>query len=181
MRTPKNETALLKTTPTWRTARLAIFTALSAVGSLLKIPSPVGSLAFDSCPGFFVALLFGPLEGALVCGLGHLATAAVSGFPLGVLHVPIAVGMALAGVCIGSINKIKRWITFQKWGFLPALSIGVIINTVLVFPLVPWLGENINTGLAVALLYVPFLFAAAVLNAVVAGLVYVGIRGKLKL
>ena len=178
---PKNETPLLKTSPTWRTARLAIFTALSAVGSLLKIPSPNGSLAFDSAPGFFAALLFGPLEGSLVCGLGHMATAAVSGFPLGLLHLPIALGMALAGACIGLVNKIKTWRFLQRWTLLPALFIGVFINTVLVFPLVPWLAADINVGWAIALSYAPFLLAAATLNAVVTGLVYVGVRGKLKL
>ncbi len=173
---PKREKSILKTSPTWRTARIAIFTALSAVGSLIKIPSPVGSLAFDSAPGFFIALFFGPFEGALVCGLGHMATAVVSGFPLGILHVPIALGMALAGACIGLLNKLNIPLSY-----LPALVVGVIINTVLVFPLAPWLGEDINAGLAVAIGYTPFLFAAAVLNAVVAGLVYVGIRGKLKI
>src|SRR5665648_13939 len=89
---PVPKTAILKTSPAIRTARLALFSALSVVGSFIKIPSPVGSLAFDSFPGFFVALFFGPAEGALVSGLGHLATAATSGFPLGILHIPIAVG-----------------------------------------------------------------------------------------
>ena len=161
---------------TWRTARLAIFTALSAVGSLIKIPSPVGSLAFDSSPGFFVALFFGPAEGALVCGLGHLATAAVSGFPLGYLHLPIALGMALAGAAIGLVNRLNK-----QWGFLPALIIGVFINTVMVFPLVPWLAAEISIGWIIATSYAPFLLVAATLNAVVAGLVYVGLRGKLRI
>ncbi len=172
----KTKTAtILNTTATWRTARLAIFTALSAVGSLIKIPSPLGSLAFDSSPGFFVALFFGPFEGAFVSGLGHFATAAVSGFPLGVLHVPIAIGMALAGAAIGLLNRVNK-----NWGFLPALVVGVIINTVIVFPLVPWLAEEITVGWMIATIYAPFLLVAAGLNAIVAGLVYVGIRGKLR-
>ena len=106
---PETKTAsILKTSPAIRTARLAIFSALSVVGSLIKIPSPVGSLAFDSFPGFFVALLFGPAEGALVSGLGHIATAATSGFPLGILHIPIAIGMALAAAAIGLLNKMHK-------------------------------------------------------------------------
>ncbi len=169
--------------PSIRAARISIFTALTVVGSLLKIPSPVGSLAFDSAPGFFAALLFGPTEGALVSGLGHLATAVVSGFPLGILHLPIALGMALAGAAIGFINKFSK-----KWGFAPALLIGVIINTILVFPLVPWLPvvlgastvADVAIGWVIAVGFVPFLAVAATLNALVAGLVYVGIRGKLK-
>lgn len=165
----QTETSTLRTPPAVRIARLAILTALSAVGSLIKIPSPIGSLALDSAPGFFTALMVGPYDGALVCGLGHLATAAISGFPLGLLHLPIALGMALAGAVIGLMNRVNR-----KWGFLPALAIGVAINTLLVFPLVPWLGW------VIALSYIPFLLAAASLNAAIAASAYVGIRGKLR-
>ena len=172
---PTPKPVMLRTSPTVRTARLAIFTALSAAGSLIKIPSPVGSLAFDSAPGFLIALLFGPIEGALVSGLGHIATAVVSGFPLGILHIPIAIGMALAGATIGLLNKLNK-----TWGVAPALVAGVVINTVLVFPLVPWLGPDMDTGWVIAVGFVPFLAIAATLNAVVAGLVYVGIRGTLR-
>ena len=176
--TTKDETKtnILRTTPAWRTARLSMFTALSAVGSLIKIPSPIGSLALDSSPGFLAALFFGPLEGAVVCGLGHLATATISGFPLGYLHIPIALGMALAGATIGLLNKLNK-----NWGFLPALVMAVIINTVLVFPLAPLLAEDISVGWIIAVSYAPFLLAVASLNAVVAGATYVGIRGKMRI
>jgi riboflavin transporter len=167
---------ILRTSPAMRTARLAIFTALSAAGSLIKIPSLIGSLAFDAAPGFLVALLFGPIEGALVAGLGHIATAVVSGFPLGILHLPIAVGMALAGAAIGLLNKLNK-----TWGFAPALIAGVVINVILVFPLFPWLGPGGSVGWTIAVGFTPFLALAATLNAVLAGLVYVGIRGKLKI
>lgn len=160
---------LLSNRPSVRISRVAIFSALCAAGSLLKIPSPVGSLAFDSAAGFFVALYFGAAEGALVCGVGHLATAIVSGFPLGYIHLPLALGMALAGAAIGTINKIHR-----TWGFLPALGVGVFINTAFTFVVVP----DPNYGLALALAFLPFVFTAAVLNVAVAGLVYVGLRGK---
>lgn len=152
-----------------RVARIAIFSALCGVGALIQIPSPVGSLAFDSAAGFFVALFFGAFEGMAVLGLGHLATAVVSGFPLGYLHLPIALGMVLAGAAVGSISKMNR-----TWGFIPALAIGVAINTLFTFVVVP----DPNFGLAVALAFVPFVFTAAVLNVVAAGLSYVGIRGK---
>lgn len=108
-------------------------------------------------------------------GLGHLATAVVSGFPLGYLHLPIAVGMALAGIAIGLLNRLNK-----AWGFLLGLIVGVTINTVLVFPLVPWLAEEISIGWMIAMIYAPFLLVAAGLNAIAAGLIYVGLRGKLK-
>jgi riboflavin transporter len=163
----KNQIASKRTSV--RIARIAIFSALCAVGALIQIPSPIGSLAFDSAAGFFVALFFGPLEGAAVCGIGHLATALVTGFPLGYLHLPIAFGMVLAGAAVGSINRLNK-----TWGFIPALAIGVTINTVFTFVVVP----DSNYGLALALAFIPFVLAAAILNVVVAGLTYIGIRGK---
>jgi len=162
---------IMSNSPSMRIARIAIFTALCAVGSLIKIPSPVGSLAFDSAAGFFAALYFGVFEGAMVSGIGHMATAVVSGFPLGYLHLPIALGMALAGGSVGFINKANK-----TWGFIPALTVGVIINTAFTFVVVP----DPNYGLSIALAFIPFVFAAAVLNVVVAGLSYVGLRGKLR-
>jgi uncharacterized membrane protein len=169
---PQPQIQLPRNSPTWSLARIAIFTALCAAGSFLKIPSPVGSLALDSAAGFFVALYFGAKEGALVCGLGHLATAVISGFPLGYFHLPIALGMALAGAAVGIINKMHK-----TWGFIPALAVGVAINTAFTFVVVP----DPNYGLTLALAFIPFVFAAAVLNVFIAGLSYVGIRGRIQL
>jgi uncharacterized membrane protein len=168
-------TAMMSKSTSWRGARLAIFTALSAVGSLIKIPSPIGSVAFDSAPGFFVALFSGPLEGAAVCGIGHLATATVSGFPLGYLHIPIAFGMALAGAAVGFMNKLNR-----QLGFIPAIITGVAINTLMVFPMAPLLDADANVGWLIAVGFAPFLLLGATLNVAVAVLAYIGVRGKLQ-
>jgi hypothetical protein len=163
--------AVMRNWPTWRIGRIAVFSALAVVGSYIKPGGPIPSLAFDSFAGFFVALYFGAAEGALVCGIGHVATAATSGFPFGWLHIPIALGMALAGAAIGLINKLHR-----KAGFVPALTAGVAINTAMVFPLAPWLG-----GLLVATTIIaPPLLVVAALNAIVAAIVYVSLRGKLR-
>lgn len=67
-----------------RIARIAIFIALSAVGALVKAPSPTGTVALDACPGFFSEVIFGAQEGSAVISLGHLLTTAITGFPLGV-------------------------------------------------------------------------------------------------
>lgn len=147
---------------------MAIFTALAVVGSYIPIPGPIPSLAFDSCAGFFVAMYFGVVEGAFVLGVGHLATAAIHGFPYGWLHLPIALAMALAGVAIALAVKLNR-----KWGFVPGAVAAVVINTVVVFPLAPWLG-----GLAVAFALVPALVVAATINAAIAALAYLAVRGK---
>ena len=155
---------------TKRIAATAIFTALAVVGSYLTIPSPIASLAFDSCAGFFAALYFGLYEGAFVCFFGHLATAIVHGFPFGWLHLPIAIAMALAGISIALAVKMNK-----SWGFIPGVVAAVIINTVVVFPLSPWLG-----GLAVAVALVPSLVFGASVNAAVATVAYIGVRGRLK-
>jgi riboflavin transporter len=167
---PKPNMIIFNNSPTLRTARLSIFTALSVIGSFIKIPSSVGTLAFDSTPGFFVAFLFGPLEGATVCGLGHLATATISGFPLGILHIPIALGMALAGAAVGLISKMNK-----KWVILPAAFIGIMINTALVVTVMP------SMGMEAALTFVaPILLVAAILNMTAATSIYLALRGKLK-
>ncbi len=160
---------LTRTPRTYRLARIAVFSALSVVGSFIHPPSPIQSVAFDSSPGFFAALYFGAADGALVSGIGHIVTSIINGFPLGILHLPIALGMAAAGAAMGFINRLSRRAYFA------AVLAGVAINTGLVVIVVPVLGW----GAALSLL--PFLLLAAVLNALIAALAYVGVRGRLRL
>jgi adenosylcobinamide-phosphate guanylyltransferase len=153
----------------YRLARISVLSALSVIGSFIHPPSPVQTVAFDSSPGFFAALYFGGTDGALVSGIGHIVTSIVNGFPLGILHFPIALGMAAAGAVMGFINRLGRRASFV------AVVAGVAINTGLVIVVVPVLGWG------AALSFLPFLFLAACLNALVASLAYVGVRGRLRL
>jgi uncharacterized membrane protein len=150
---------------TLRVIRIAAFAALSVVGSFIHLPSPVPSVAFDSAPGFFAALYFGPLEGFCVFGFGHLATAVVSDFPLGILHLPIAAGLALAGAAVGVVNR--------RWSVIPAVATGIAINTGLVVLAIPAL------GVAGTLSFTPFLFIAATVNGVVATGAYLALKRRL--
>lgn len=149
-------------------ARMSVFTALCVVGSFINPYPPIPTIAFDSSPGFFAALYFGVLDGTLVTGIGHLVTSIVHGFPLGPLHYVIAFGMALAGGAMGLVNRLNK-----KWGFIPAAITGVTINTALSVIMVPIMGW------AAMLTYValPVLLAAS-LNAIIAALVYVGVRAR---
>ena len=147
-------------------ARITVFAGLSVVGSFIHLPSPIPSVAFDSAPGFFVALYFGPLDGFCVLGLGHLATAVVSGFPLGYLHFPIALGLAVGGAATGFVNR--------KWSFVPAIATGIVINTALVVLAIPVL------GLIATLAFTPFLLLAAIANGALATIVYVALRRRLR-
>lgn len=88
---------------------IAILIALSIVGSFIQVPSPAGTVAFDSLPGYVAAGLFGPMVGGVVGSLGHILNAATKGFPLTVpSHLIIAVFMFMAMAVYGYFyNKNK--------------------------------------------------------------------------
>lgn len=153
----------------YRLARIAVFCALSVVGSFIHLPGPIQTVALDSAPGFFAALLFGPVDGAVVTGIGHVATSAINGFPLGVLHVPIALGLAASGCAIGCINRLNA-----SYAYLEGIVAGVIINTALVVVAIPALGW------AATISFLPFLFLAACLNGFLAAVVYAAVRGRIR-
>ncbi|MCW4015141.1 MAG: ECF transporter S component [Candidatus Bathyarchaeota archaeon] len=157
-----------KTISALRVSRISIFTALSVIGSFITPYPPLSTIALDSSPGFFAALYFGGLDGFVITGLGHIVTAVINGFPLGTLHYIIALGMALAGGAMGLANK-----TSKKWGYIPAAIVAVAINTALSMVMVPTMGWAV-TFTAVT---VPLLLASS-LNAILATLVYVGVRAR---
>lgn len=132
-----------------RVARLAILVALSAVGGLIKIPSPTGTVALDAAPGFLAAAAFSPGEGAIVGAVGHLVSALTTGFPLGLpVHLLIAVEMAVFVWIFGVLaRRVNVWV---------AIVVGILLN-----------------GIAGAALMIPIggtgMFAALVLPLTVGG------------
>lgn len=153
----------------WNVKRLsiiAIFIALSAVGALIKIPSPVGTIGMDSAPGFFSALAFGGLTGAIIIASGHLLTAAVAGFPMTIpIHLYVAVQMALWAV-------VYRWVN-EKLGLIPAVIVGIILNGVVSsFAMLPFMGMGGVMGL------MPFLIVGAALNVIISAVAYKAIKGS---
>ena len=128
-----------------RIARMAVFVALSVVGAFIKIPSPTGTVAMDSCPGYFSALAWGYREGATVIALGHLATAATVGFPLGVLHLLIAILMSVAAV----LFRVGATLAPRKWNInlIAAILLGGTFNGLMALMMSPLLG----LGLAIAI------------------------------
>lgn len=148
-------------------ARIGLFASLAVVGSFMQIPSPVSTVAFDSFPGFLSALLFGPAEGATVIFIGHLATSSVHGFPLGILHFPIALGLALDAFMVGLLNSKGRFFV------VPSAFLGVAINTLLFVLAVPILGWEGSVA------FVPFLFVASSANVLLASLLYLTVRSRL--
>lgn len=153
----------------WNVKRLsimAIFIALSAVGALIKIPSPVGTIGMDSAPGFFSALAFGGMTGAIVIAFGHLLTSAVVGFPLTIpVHLYVALQMALWAV-------VYRWVN-EKLGLIPAVIAGIILNGVVsAFAMLPMMGMGGVLGL------LPFLVVGAALNVIISAIAFKAIKGS---
>jgi uncharacterized membrane protein len=149
-------------------AYISIFTALSAVGALIKLPSPVGTIGLDSAPGYFSAIAFGYREGIAVIAIGHMLTSAIVGFPLGLpLHIFIAVLMALWSI-------VYRWIG-KKLGVIVGSIIVVALNGVLSSFTMVFVG-----GMGAVLGVMPFLVAGSLANIVIASVAYKAIsRSKL--
>jgi uncharacterized membrane protein len=135
---------------------LALFSALSAVGAAIKIPAIVGSVAFDVFPALLAAALLGSGAGAMVGALGHLLSALISGFPLGPLHILIAIEMALLvflfGVLYKKNKKITSGILFILMNtFAAPLPFIILMSKAFYVALVPSLliGSMINTLIAI--------------------------------
>jgi len=106
-----------------RVARVAILVALSAVGALIKLPSPTGTVALDSAPAFLAAAAFSPAEGSIVGALGHLLSALTTGFPLGLpVHLLIAAAMAVFVAIFGVLAR--------RVGIWLAAVVGILLNGV---------------------------------------------------
>lgn len=146
-----------------RIARIALMSSLSCLGALIKIPSPTGTVAFDSMPGYLAALLWGYHEGGLIAFLGHIFTAAFpygkAPFPLGLLHLVIALGMA-AAACI------FRYASY-RFGWLVGIFTSIIFNGVLL-PLV----VIPVYGVLIYFMILPSLIAGSALNVWMAYVIY---------
>lgn len=149
-------------------AIMAIFIALSAVGSLIKIPSPIGSVALDSAPGFFSAIAFGPWVGFIVIAVGHLLTSALVGFPLTLpVHLAIAAGMGVCAVVfrlLGRRNLLWLVIAVVVTTVLNSFGLGLIV-----LPIGGW-------GMYLAA--VPSLLVGAAVNLVIAAVAYYAVRNS---
>jgi uncharacterized membrane protein len=157
---------------TRRLTRLALLSALSAVGAFIKIPSPTGTTALDALPGYLAAFLFSPGEGALVAALGHLASAATAGFPLTVpIHLVIAGEMAGCAALAG--------VTARKLGMVAGVVVAIVCNGVVAPGILTLVPSPVTEGLFMALL-APLLIAAT-LNAVGAALVATALRRRASL
>ncbi len=147
-------------------ALLAVLVALSGVGAYIKVPSPTGTVAFDSFPGYTAAIVLGATWGGLVAAVGHLISAMTVGFPLGLLHVAIAVGMAVAAVIFWACWKLHPAV-----GVVAATVFNGVVLPLVVVPLFGW-------GAYMAIL--PSLIVASLANVVVASVAGGSLRRALR-
>lgn len=146
--------------PLSRITFTASLVALSVVGSYIKIPSPTGTVALDSLPGFVGALTLGYPEGALIAFLGHILTSMNVGFPLGIL-VHLLVAAEMAGIAVSFRFSVKRG------GYILGTALGTVLNGVVApLTLVPIFGWGFFGGIVVSLL------VAAAINLVLACIVH---------
>jgi uncharacterized membrane protein len=147
---------------------IIIFSVVSTALGLAKIPSPVGSIALDSAPAFFCALFFSPLVGAIVGLIGHFGSALTGGFPLGCLHIYVAIEMFVWVWIFGLIvNKRKTIPMLFLSGAIAAFLNGVVGALLLAITPI-W---NIELGFAKTLIW--FLLFAAILNIAFAIITYI--------
>ncbi|MBT2614930.1 MULTISPECIES: ECF transporter S component [unclassified Bacillus (in: firmicutes)] len=139
---------------------IAIFIALSAVGAMIKIPSPIGSIALDSFPALLAAVILGPVSGAIVAGLGHIISAFIGGMTLGPFHFLIMVEMAVL-TWLFSILYIKGkkvgafFLFFISNAFVLALPFAFLISPGFYTLLVPGLTVATAVNIVLAVLLLP--------------------------
>ncbi|NLZ53617.1 MAG: ECF transporter S component [Thermoanaerobacteraceae bacterium] len=133
---------------------MGLFVALSAVGALIKVPSPTGTVAFDSAPGFVAALLLGPGPGAFAAAFGHLFSSLFAGFPMTLpIHTVIALEMAAFAAIYGYMGKKNLTMgviavsllngIIAPATFIPMPQFGIAFFTAMLFPLLVASAANV--------------------------------------
>jgi len=155
----------------------ALFIALSFVGANIKV---FGTVAFDSTPGFLASLLLGPAYGAAIGSLGHLFTAATSGFPLSVpLHLVIALSMAVTMLGFGFTYKAVQKKFRAAAGLVLTGIAGIVLNgpvsmAMSMGAMALMAGTEAATGL---LIFFPALMIAAAANTAISIVLFKPLEG----
>ena len=91
----------------------AMVAAICAVGAMIKVPTFISTAALDSAPAFLAVVFLSPILAGAAGLIGHFITALTSGFPLGPLHIIIAVEMLIVVWVFGVMHK--KGMHFWKW------------------------------------------------------------------
>lgn len=151
--------------------RLIILTALIAsicvIGSFIKVPvGIVGTAALDSAPALISAIFLPPVFAGAAGALGHIATGLTSGFPLGILHLLIAVEMFIIVAVFAMMHQKGQHIL--KWIFVIVAN-GVIAPIPFYFIISPafYIGSIASLTIATAVNCVIAIIVMPVLKKVV--------------
>jgi uncharacterized membrane protein len=141
-------------------AMLVMFVSLSVIGSMIKIPTTLGSIALDSAPAVIAGALLGPLHGAIVAAIGHVSSAFFAGFPLGLFHLLIALEMGLLVYGFGLLFQ-KNWkktaylLFFIGNAFVAPLPFVFFMGTAFVVGILPFLVIGTAVNLVVSMIVIP--------------------------
>lgn len=142
----------------------AMVAAICAVGAAIKVPAFISTAALDSAPAFLGVVFLSPLLAGVAGLIGHFISALTAGFPLGPLHVIIAIEMFIVVWIFGVMHKkgmhVWKWpvalvlngivapLPFYFiispaffWGALASIFIATAINLVIVAVAMPILSK----------------------------------------
>jgi uncharacterized membrane protein len=86
-------------------AYIIVFIAMSGIGSAIKIPIGMTSIALDSAPALLASITLGPIAGATVAVIGHIVSAFLGGLPLGAFHILISIEMGIIVYLLGVLSR----------------------------------------------------------------------------
>ncbi|WP_446936485.1 ECF transporter S component [Lysinibacillus fusiformis] len=142
----------------------AMVAAICAVGAAIKVPAFISTAALDSAPAFLGVVFLSPLLAGVAGVIGHFISALTAGFPLGPLHVIIAIEMFIVVWIFGVMHKkgmhVWKWpvalilngivapLPFYFiispaffWGALASIFIATAINLMIVAVVMPILSK----------------------------------------
>ncbi len=119
----------------------AMVAAICAVGAAIKVPAFISTAALDSAPAFLGVVFLSPLLAGIAGFIGHFISALTAGFPLGPLHVIIAVEMFIVVWIFGIMHK--KGMHFWKWPVALVLN-GIVAPLPFYFIISPLLIDVAN-------------------------------------
>ena len=141
---------------------LIMFISLAIIGSMIKLPTAIGSIALDSASAIIAAAILGARCGAVVAGIGHLSSAFLAGFPLGLFHVLIAGEMGIIVYIFGLLYW-KNWkntafsLFFAANAFIAPIPFIFLMGVPFVVSILPSLISGAIINLVVSIIIIPTL------------------------
>jgi len=140
---------------------IGIFTAISFVLSFIKFPSPLGSIALDSMPGFLLSII-NPVYGGITAFLGHIFTSWNSGFYFQFYHILLAISMFAIAFIFGKMYKRNK--------IIAVITAAILNGAIMPFIVTPILSIKGVFGV------MPILSLASFVNILIASIVYTFIK-----